>query len=173
METLERAVKQLCSRFCVIGRYRKKVKLVLAVSAVLFLCVVLSGLIIVNVSSVYQTSSTISSVGTLKTIGVGVYSKNDLSSKLSVIDWGVLTPGGQKTFTIYVHNEGIVPLTLSMSVSNWSPSAASNYLTLTWNPAEQTISQGETVKATLTLVVSAATTGINSFNFDINVVGTV
>ena len=170
MGTLERALKQLYSKLCVIEKRRKAVKLLLASAAVIFLCVILSGLIIANVSSVYQASSTISSVGTLKAIGMGVYWGKDLTSRVSEIDWGFLTPGGQKSYDVYIHNEGIVPLTLSISASNWSPSNAANYLALTWSSDGQAISAGSTAKVTLTLTVSQNITGISNFNFDINAV---
>ena len=173
METLKYALKQLYRKLCVLEKRRKAVKLVLASAAVIFLCVILSGLIIANVSSVYQTSSTISSVGTLKAIGIGVYWSEDLTSSVSKIDWGFLTPGSQRSFEIYIYNEGIVPLTLSISASNWKPSNAANYLALTWNSDSHAISAGSTAKVTLTLTVSQGITGINSFNFDITAVGSV
>jgi hypothetical protein len=138
---------------------------------VIFLSGILSGLIIATVRSIYQTSSTISSVGTLKAIGIGVYWDDSLTSRVNTIDWGVLEPGAQKSFTVYICNEGNFPLTLSISTSNWNPPTASNYLTLTWSYAGQTINAGATVKVTLTLTVSESITGINNFNFDITAVG--
>ena len=137
----------------------------------IFLSGILSGLIIVTVRSPYETSSTISSVGTLKAIGIGVYWNESLTSRVNVIDWGVLEPSAKKSFTVYIRNEGNFPLTLSMSTSNWNPPTASNYLTLTWSYAGQTINAGATIKVTLTLTVSESITGINNFNFDITAVG--
>ena len=137
----------------------------------IFLSGILSGLIIVTVRSPYETSSTISSVGTLKAIGIGVYWNESLASRVNVIDWGVLEPSAKKSFTVYIRNEGNFPLTLSMSTSNWNPASASSYLTLTWSYTGQTINAGTTVKVTLTLAVSESITGINNFNFDINAVG--
>jgi hypothetical protein len=138
---------------------------------VIFLSGILSGLIIVTVRSIYQTSSTISSVGTLKAIGIGVYWDDDSASRVNEIKWGVLEPSAQKSFTVYIRNEGNLPLTLSVSTSNWNPPTASNYLTLTWSYAGQTINAGATIKVTLTLTVSESITGINNFNFDITAVG--
>jgi hypothetical protein len=138
---------------------------------VIFLSGILSGLIIVTVRSPYETSSTISSVGTLKAIGIGVYWNESLTSRVNVIDWGFLEPATQKSFTVYIRNEGNLPLTLSVSTSNWNPPTASNYLTLTWSYAGQTINAGATIKVTLTLTVSESITGINNFNFDITAVG--
>jgi len=171
VETLERSLKQLYNRLCLTTKRRKVVKLVPAIIAVILLSLILSGLITVAVRSLYQTSSTISSIGTLKAIGIGVYWNDDLTNRVSTINWGYLMPGGQKSFTVYVHNEGIIPLTLSISTSNWNPASASNYMTLTWSHIDQTINAGKTVEVTLTLIVSESITGISSFNFDIIAVG--
>ena len=146
-------------------------KLVLAIIAVIFLSGIISGFIIVNVKPIYQTSSTISSVGTFKAIGVGVYWDDSLTNRVTEINWGLLEPGDRKSFTIYISNEGTAPLTLSMSTSKWNPSSASNYLTLTWSNTGQTINAGVAAQLTLTLTVSESVSGINSFNFDITAVG--
>jgi hypothetical protein len=139
---------------------------------VTLVCGIISGLIIANVRSIYQASSTISSVGTFKAIGIGVYWDDDLTRSVSTLDWGFLTPGTQKTFTVYICNEGNLPLTLSISTSNWNPSDASNFMTLTWSYTGQTITAGITLPVTLTLTVSGSITGISNFNFDITAVGT-
>jgi hypothetical protein len=171
VETLERTLKQLYGRLCINTKRRKNVTLVLAICAVIVLSGILSGLIIVNVKSLYQTSSTISSIGTLKAIGIQVYRNKDLTEVVTDIKWGILRSGTAETYTIYVRNKGNLPVTLSVSASNWNPSSASNYLTLTWNSNGQTIGVGESVQVTLTLSVSSSITGISNFNFDINLVG--
>jgi hypothetical protein len=174
VETLSHALKQLYGRLCIVAKRRKVAKLVLAASALIFLCTILSGLIIANVKSVYQTSSTISSFGTLKAVGIEVYWNEDLTDKVTQINWGLLVPGGQKTYTIYVSNEGNVPVTLQFSTANWSPSSASNYLTLNWKYVDgQTIGAGDSGQVTLTLAVSRSITGISSFNFDLTAEGSV
>jgi hypothetical protein len=149
----------------------KLFKLVLAVITLMLLTVILSRLIIVGVSSLYQTSSTISSVGTFKAIGIGIYWDDALTSRVDKINWGALEPGTQKSFTIYIRNEGNMPLTLSISTSNWNPAAVSNYLTLTWSYSGQVINAATTAVLTLTLAVSESITGIYSFGFDITAVG--
>jgi len=167
VETLERTLKQLYSKLCIIVKHKKAAKLMLATTAVALLCVILSGLIVANVRSLYQTSSTISSVGTLRAIGIDVYRDTGLTNKVTAINWGLLTPGSQATYTIYVSNTGILPLTLSLSTSNWDPPAASNYLTLTWNYNGQPVNAGKAAQVTFTLTVSESITGITNFNFDI------
>jgi hypothetical protein len=139
---------------------------------VVLLSGILSGLIIANVRSLYQASSTISSVGTFKAIGIGVYWDDDSTRSVNALDWGFLFPGSQKSFTVYISNEGALPLTLTISTSNWNPSTASNYLTLTWNHNGQKLDADTTIPVTITLTVSPSISEINTFNFDITAVGT-
>jgi hypothetical protein len=73
---------------------------------------------------------------------------------------------------IYFHNEGNSAVTLSQSTSNWSPSVASNYLTLSWDYNGQKIEEDEKLQVTLTLSVSTNIAGVTSFDFDIIVEGT-
>jgi hypothetical protein len=131
----------------------------------------LSGFIVSIAVSATQTSTTLSSVGTLKAIGVGVYWDSSLTNRTTAINWGTLDPGAQRSFTVYIRNEGNSAITLTQSTSNWNPSAASNYLSLTWNYNGQTINAGTSVQVTLTLTVSASITGVSNFTFDITIVG--
>jgi hypothetical protein len=163
----------------------RMVKLTLAILAVMLLSGILYAFIIAQIASNYETNSTIPNqvtpnyetnstipnAGSLKTIGIGVYWDAGLTNSTNAIDWGMLEPGTQKSFTIYTRNEGNSPITMSMSTSNWNPSTASSYLTLTWNYNDQTINPGASVQVTLTLTVSASITGINSFSFDIIAAG--
>lgn len=120
----------------------------------------------------YPTTETISNVGSLKTIGIGAYWDENLTNRVDGIDWGTLEPGDQKSFLIYFQNEGNSAVTLSQSTSNWNPSAAATYLTLSWDYNGQTIEADKNLQVTLTLSVSASITGITDFSFDIIVVGT-
>jgi hypothetical protein len=90
---------------------------------------------------------------------------------VSTIDWGALEPGAQKSVTVYMRNEGNFPITVSMSASNWNPSAASTYISLTWDYNGQPINSGAYAQITLTLKVSADAAGIDGFSFDIVTVG--
>lgn len=140
--------------------------------AVLLIAGILSGLLVATVRSLYQTSSTISSVGTFKAIGIGVYWDEDSTRQVTALEWGYLAPGSKKSFTIYISNEGAVPLTLSVSTSNWSPTQAANYMTLTWNYNSQILNAAATIPVTITLTVDSDITGVNNFNFDITAEGT-
>lgn len=149
----------------------KVMKVALAIVALMFLAGAISGLMLAQVMSVYQTSSTLSNVGTLKVIGVGVYSDAGFTNKTTTIDWGMLEPSTQKSFTIYIRNEGNSPLTLSKATSNWNPSTASTIMTLAWNYNGQTINAGASVQVTFTLTVNTNTAGINTFSVDITIIG--
>lgn len=182
------------------------VRLIGAIVAVVLLCAILSGLMLIqfapnypasgeNPSPVapnpqanstnstdstvpsqpapnYPTTETISNVGSLKTIDIEAYWDENLTNRVNGINWGTLEPGDQKSFSIYLHNEGNSAVTLSMSTSNWNPSTAATYLTLSWNYNGQAIEADKNLQVTLTLSVSANITGITNFSFDTIVVGT-
>jgi len=118
-----------------------------------------------------QTSKTLSSTGTIETIGVGVYTDIQCSSPLTSIAWGTLEPGENQTVICYIRNEGDLPSTLSMYTSNWNPSSAENYLTLSWNYNGGYINPDNSVQVTFTLSVDESIEGVTSFAFDITIVG--
>jgi len=166
------------------------VRLIVAILAVALLCFVLSGLMLIQLTSDYQPSGTngvtdpdavapnypptktISNVGSLKAIGIGAYWDENLTDKVNWIDWGKIEPGAQNNVSIYFRNEGNSAVNLTRSTSNWNPSVASDYLTLSWNYTDQIIEAGENLQVTLTLSVSANITGITDFSFDMIVIGT-
>jgi hypothetical protein len=177
-----------------VTKRRRTVRLIFAILAVAFLCVILSGLTLTQLTSDYRpsqpsgtnevtapspdpvapnypTTKTISTVGSLKTLGIGAYWDENATDKVKWIDWGKIEPGAQNNVEIYFHNEGNSAVTLSQSTSNWSPSVASNYLTLSWDYNGQKIEEGENLQVTLTLSVSANIAGVTDFDFDIIVVG--
>ena len=111
--------------------------------------------------------STISSHGTLKAIGVGVYWDKNCSSSVSSIDWGLVEPGLASKVTVYIRNEGNCAVTLFLGTENWNPENASDYLTLKWDYVDQIISPGETVQVTLSLLASPDVKDIVDFSFDV------
>jgi hypothetical protein len=124
----------------------------------------------VQVMSLVPVSKTISNVGSVKAVGVGVYQDIGCTSPLSSIDWGALDPGSNNNVTVYIRSEGNSVVSLTMNTTNWNPSTASNYMTLTWNYGGQSINVGAAVQVKLTLSVSASVAGITNFSFDINIV---
>ncbi len=161
----------LASFYEFVTKRARLVILVIALIMVIFVTGILSGFMLSSVRSNYQTSDTFSSVGVLKAIGIGVYWDSELTNKTTAIDWGIIEQGTQKSFTLYISNEGNSPVTLSMSTSNWNESNVSSYIALTWNYNGQAIDVGVSVQVTLTLTVNSDTTGISNFNFDVSIVG--
>ena len=124
-----------------------------------------------QVFSAVQTSRTVPNTGTVEAIGVGVYRDNDCTDPLYSIDWGTLEPGSSENVTCYIRNEGNSVSTLSMYTSNWNPSNASDYLSLSWDYSGQSIDVDEVIQVTFTLSVDTSIEGITSFSFDITIVG--
>jgi len=122
-----------------------------------------------SVISFMQTNETISTVGSVKAVGVGIYWDSACTNAVSSINWGMLNPGSSKNETIYIRNEGNTTVTLTMTTSNWNPSNASDYIALNWNYNGQPIEVGVVIQATLTLSVSSSIDGITSFSFDITI----
>lgn len=120
----------------------------------------------------FQTSRTVSSEGSVKGIGVGVYWDSACTNSTSSINWGFLDPGSNKIVTVYIRNEGNVVATLSKATQNWNPSTVSNYITLNWNYAGQTLSVNQVLQIKLTLIVAPTISGITNFSFDITITAT-
>jgi len=121
--------------------------------------------------SLVQTSKSFSSVGAIKGVGVGIYWDSACTNKTSSINWGTLDPGSSKLVTMYVRNEGNTPITLSKTETNWTPSNAANYITSTWNYANQTLGTNAVLQISLKLAISSAISGITSFTFDTTITG--
>ncbi|MGB9135185.1 MAG: hypothetical protein WCC63_06350 [Candidatus Bathyarchaeia archaeon] len=117
-------------------------------------------------------SKTINNEGNVNTIGVGVYSEATCINEVSTIDWGYVVPGSTKNVTVYVRNEGTIPMTLSMTVDNWVPAGASTYMVLSWNREGSQVDAQSVLQAVLTLSVSSSISDVSSFSFDITITGT-
>jgi len=141
-------------------------------TAIIFLLVVL-GMITFNgtIKGLLTKTLALPSQGAVKAIGIGVYWDRSCSSKVSSIDWGTAEVGSVKTVTVYIRNEGNAAITLSINTTNWSPSTASKYISLSWNYDGQPIDPNQVIQVTLTLSVSSSITGISSFSFDIVMMG--
>ena len=148
---------------------RNESTVVIAALALLMYTLALS--IVSQVASPIVTDKTVSNVGSVKAIGVGVYWDENCTSEVSSINWGMLEPGSSENVTVYIRNEGNSVASLSMDTSNWIPSNASDYITLSWDYGGVSITPGEVVQVTFTLSVSASIEGVTSFSFDIVIVG--
>jgi len=114
----------------------------------------------------------VSNTGSIKAVGVGVYSDQACTNPVSSLSWGVLNPGSSANKTVYIRNESNVVATLSKTTSNWNPSNASNYITLTWNYGGQTLNANQVISVLFTLSVASNIAGITNFSFDITITAT-
>jgi len=115
----------------------------------------------------FNQTLSIGSGGTIKTMGVGVYWDSNCSSAVSWIEWGTVEPGLTRNVTVYLRNEGNEAANLFMFPDNWNPPEASNYMTLSWDYAGNSVDPQEIVQTTLRLSTSPGIEGITNFNFDI------
>ena len=117
---------------------------------------------------------TVPSEGHVHTIGINAYNDPNYTAPCTLIDWGWLNPGEETTRTIYLYNDGNVPLTLSAITLNWQPVEAPSYLTFTWNSENVLVDADHGVPAVLTLSVALGiqNTTISDFSFDIQISGT-
>jgi hypothetical protein len=117
-------------------------------------------------------SKTISNQGNVNSIGVCVYWEDTCVNEVSTIDWGLIEPGASENVTVYILNDGTVPMTLNMTIDNWDPGTASADIALSWNCEGSSVSAQSVVQAVLTLSVSSSISNVSSFSFDITITGT-
>jgi hypothetical protein len=104
--------------------------------------------------------------GTIRGIGVGIYKDVGCTQPLNSVDTGSMSPGAVTNTTAYIRNEGDQPITLLLQTSNWNPSNASDYITLTWNYNGLPVGVNNVIHLVLSLYVSPAIEGIPTFSFD-------
>ena len=127
---------------------------------------------LVPVMSAIESNRTISSTGSVKAIGVGVFWDQACTNAVTSISWGTIEPGSSVDRTVYIKNTGNDAVTLSLATSNWSPGNASSYMTLSWDYGGQSINANAVVQVKLTLSVLSSVSGITDFSFDITIVAT-
>ena len=102
----------------------------------------------------------------IKGIGVGIYWDQTCTNRTSALDWGQINAGSNKTLTIYVKNENNFQVSLNLDTSNWNPTTAHNYMSLSWNYSGQVIKVNEAVPIELTLTIKSTINGVSDFNFN-------
>jgi len=126
-------------------------------------------------ASLLMAYQSVPSTGSVKGVGVGVYSDSSCNNNVTSIDWGFLEPGATINKTVYIRNNGNVPLTLNITTNGWNPMSAHNYITLIWNREGYVLGTTQStrvIQTSLSLSVSSNTSGITTFSFDIIVTGT-
>jgi hypothetical protein len=129
-------------------------------------------LTIAGVLAAIISTRTIPTSGTIRGVNLSIYWDAGFTNATSSCEWGTLDNGTSLNRTIYVRNTGTDSMTLSMAASNWSPSNATNALTLTWDKAGAVVVANSYVVANLTLSVDPGFTTGMSFSVDITITGT-
>ena len=140
---------------------------------VIFLTIAALALALTTIAAITINPRLSSSGAIIAEPNVGVYSNSACTAGISSINWGSVEAGGSASQTIYVKDTGGTAVTLSLAVSNWSPSTASTYINLTWTGQGSRIAVGGSLAVTLTLTVPSSTpTSITSFSNSITISGT-
>lgn len=127
----------------------------------------------VTTYSITDVNKNVSSYGTITTTpNLGVFSDSGCTISMSTINWGSVQAGTSVNQTVYVENTGTGTMTLGLIASNWSPSTAATYLTVTWNQQGTQLTAGQSTEATITLTVASTVTGFTSFSNTITLTGT-
>lgn len=133
--------------------------------------VALIGLIVgASVYAVVQYERSITTSGTIETVGVNIYSDAGLGNELTTINWGLREPGSVVNQVLYIQNTGNSEVVLNFYTSDWQPSATQDYMNLSWDYGGETLAPNQAIQVTLTLTVSPQISGITNFSFDITVV---
>ena len=104
-------------------------------------------------------------------IEIDVYSDAACSHILSSVEWGEIEEGRSVNRVIYIKNRGEQGVLLSLLTDNWTPSEAANEMQLSWDYDDSVLDSGDVKRITLRLSVDNNVNGIDSFNFDIIIVG--
>ena len=124
------------------------------------------------VLSANQTVPLNGAVSTVNAVNLGVFSDSACTQTTTALNVGTINPGGTATQTVYIKNAGNVAETLTMTTSNWSPTDAGTYLTLTWNRQNTVLNAGASIQATLTLTAAANTGSLTTFGCNVTFAGT-
>jgi hypothetical protein len=114
---------------------------------------------------IYYQAVTVHTTGRVYAVGISVNATS--------IDWGAIPPGGTSAVTLQLWNNGTVPVTVNVTTSNYAPTVAQQYLSLTTDLATtRVIAADQRVDVKLMLNVAAAVSGVTNFSFDITFTAT-
>jgi hypothetical protein len=140
-----------------------------------FLCalILVSLLFATTAYGALTSNKVVASSGRILSANVGVYSDSGCTQAASSINWGNLAPGNNATFPLWIKNSGSSNLTLTMATTGWSPSNATQGITVNWDRQNTVLGSNQTVSATLTLIVSPSVDiSISTFSFNTTITGT-
>jgi hypothetical protein len=118
-----------------------------------------------SVLAVRQTSKPVNNNAVVKALNVGIYQDVDCTQVLSNASWGTVASGASSNMTIYIRNLGNAAVVLNMTVTSWSPIAASSCLACTWNREGFALKAKGKVQAVLVLSVLDGAVDVTDFSF--------
>lgn len=134
-----------------VGRFERETVVLILILAVL------SSFIMYNL--VFRKSSFPSASAVLTGGNIGVYWDANCTQTVTSIDWGNLTPGDTEEVVVFVRNEGNQTLDLSLTLQNWNPANASQYVIFSWNYMDSVIHAGDVLTVSQTLHVASPYAG--------------
>ncbi len=141
--------------------------------AVIFAIALTAMVITALAASLLMAYQRVPNYGSVKAVGVGVYSDSSCANNLTSINWGLIEPGAKASREIWIKNIGNTKITLNMTTESWNPNSASDYMELSWNVEGQVLNVNQSIKAVLNLSVSTDIegTGITEFSFTVVIKG--
>lgn len=112
----------------------------------------------------------INATGQLAIVSLQVYWNADGTDAITFLDWGFMEPGGCYDRTVYVKNEGNVPINVSVCSIDWIPENASQFINFNCD-TEYNIAPNEIRQTLFVLNIASNVQNITTFNFTILVVG--
>jgi hypothetical protein len=109
--------------------------------------------------------------GSIHTVGIAAYWTNDTNDPATALTWPILYPDSNASVTLWMLNNGTVPVQLSFTNDSWNPPEPAQYLNTTWSADGQILAVGQWLETTYTLTVSPACQNITSYSFDITFIG--
>lgn len=121
----------------------------------------------VVVGSVVYYALRIRGVGHIKLVGVKAFSDPGATLEVSAVDWGDISPGSYGQVLLYLKSTSTVPANWTLTTENWDPSAAKNFMALSWDYDGSKLQPGEIRAVRFTLTVMLSITGVTDFSFDV------
>lgn len=144
----------------------------LSKARIILVTVFLSGILLGSiVYAAYQHFQPIRNVGTVRVIGVDVFADAELTSRLTEIPWGVMSPDESRNVTVWIQNTGNYAQKLVMWTESWNPTSAFDFISLTWDYDDSWIPVNDAILVVFTLSLDADITGVTNFSFELWVKG--
>ncbi len=156
---INKGIKNLRQTFTIPTGNHAHRKIMLAVICLLSLFVFCA-------ATVFESDKIVAHASSVNGIGVGIYWDQACTNRTLSLNWGNIEAGSNNTLMIYISNEMNSKASLSLEMTNWTPSASSNYISLNWNYSGQILSPGQVIPIQLNLTVSHDILDISNFSFN-------